>query len=161
MRTKAFWILLIAALLLLGVQAFIFSYANPPAETNEVLIIKTETIIKERIVEVPYEVRIFTTELERFGSYAELREWLDKIQIELWAACDPGWNCQDFAWWLFERAIEDGYLMAYYGIRPGTYNAAFERQISTAHAINSTYINGFTYLIEPQDLKVFPDWEVE
>ena len=158
---KLLWILLVAALLLFSFSAG--GYLNPRTETVEIPVRVVETVIEERIVEVPapYEVRVFTTELERFESYAELEEWLRQIQIELWEDMEPGWVCRDFAWWLFERAIEEGYLMAYHSIRPETYNAVFTRQISTAHAINATFINGYTYLIEPQDFKVFPDFEIE
>ncbi len=123
----------------------------------------TQLITITKIVEVEVEVPklVYSNDFRYFTSYAELRIWLDSVKTEIRAAVQPDWNCQSYAWWLFERAIEDGYLMAKYGIRAETYNAVFERQITGAHAINATFINNHTYLIEPQGLKVFPDFEIE
>ena len=106
--------------------------------------------------------------LEEFDSYAELRAWLDTIEPELLAARQETWDCQDFSWWLFYRALDDGYIVSFYVLEPLNYEGIFGRPMPTAHALNATYINGYTYFIEPQGLTgdedfiaVFPDFEIE
>lgn len=106
-----------------------------------------------RLVEKP---KVYN-KLRNFGTYEALRTWLDSVREDLNDASRAYWNCQDYAWWLFERAMADGYLMAKYSIRPDTYNEAFNANITGAHAINATYIRRHTYLIEPQGLLTFPD----
>jgi hypothetical protein len=110
-----------------------------------------------RLIEKP---KVYN-KLRNFGSYQVLRDWLDDVREDLNDASRAYWNCQDYAWWLFERALADSYLMAKYSIGPDTYNEAFDANITGAHAINATYINRHTYLIEPQGLIIFPDWEIE
>ena len=104
----------------------------------------------------------YTQTLNRFENYAELRAWLDGIYLEMREAKQADWNCVDCSWWLIERAQADGYLMVYHGILAEAYNTCFTNlQLDGAHAITATYINGHTYLIEPQNFEVFPDYEVE
>lgn len=101
---------------------------------------------------------VYTSELVRFESYQELRTWLDSVYFEMRGARQPDWICQDYSWWLVERASQDGYLMIYHGIRAEQYNNSFTNlQLDGGHAITATYINGLTYLIEPQNFEVFPN----
>lgn len=104
---------------------------------------------------------VYTGKLEPFKSYQELRDWLDRIKPELEQAKQIDWICQDYAWWLVERAIDDCKLMIYYSLDPKGYKSLFGVEVETAHAITGTYINGYTYLIEPQTLQIFPDWSIK
>jgi hypothetical protein len=127
-------------------------------EQSTTTLVKTETVTcltTETAIETVYSGKI-----EQFKSLNELRDWLDKIEPELESSKKPDWICQDFAWWLVERALRDCKLMTYYSLDAKNYYSLFGVEIKSAHAITATYIQGYTYLIEPQGLEVFPDWNI-
>ncbi len=100
-------------------------------------------------------------ELVEFESYAALRVWLDEVYPEIQEATQDDWRCVDFAWWMFYRVVDDGYLLSFYVVTPEQYQSAFTILLETSHAMNATYIKGSTYLIEPQLAETFPDFEVD
>jgi len=125
-----------------------------PPVTEIKTVLKTETFTRT-LYPSPCDLR-------KFGSYGDLTDWLDSIRVEIKEARSPDWNCTNYAWWLVERAMKDGYLMIYHGISAEAYNSSFtDLQLDGAHAITATYINGHTYLIEPQNLEVFPNYDIE
>lgn len=143
--------------------------ATPPitiTETQPVVTI-TETLIEPAITithtkETHTIERIYTGELVRFESYSELRAWLDTVEPEMRAYRSPELKCGDYSWWLIERAMQDGYLIVYHSITAEQYNSSFTNlQLDGAHAITATYINGLTYLIEPQGFEIFPNKEMK
>lgn len=122
---------------------------------------KTITAPPETVTTTTTEV-IYTGVLKRFSSYEELAYWLASIENEMRAARQPDWTCSNYAWWLVERAQADGYLMVFHPVLAEVYNSSFtDLQLDEAHAITATYISGHTYLIEPQNLEVFPNYNVE
>ena len=139
-----FSLFIMACLLLTGCGAII---ANYPTATTTVTITKATTV-----------TMVVYKDLSYFRDYNELSTWLDGIWDEYKEYREPEYNCVDYSWWLIERARQDGYFIVYHPINPEQYNSSFSKlTIDGGHAITATYIHGKTYLIEPQNLEVYPN----
>lgn len=120
-------------------------------------------------VEVPVEVEkiveidklIYETATNQFESYSELKTWLNGKKPELLEAEKTDWLCIDYAWWLLEQAQTEGYLFVMYPLDTDSYNEIFnQNKVDIGHRVAATYINGYTYIVDPISLKTFPDYEI-
>lgn len=169
MKVKLFIGIFAGLLLLIFVGCGSVVAVYPAVYTTETVsqtIKITETVTMENVTTKTISETICVTEyiqiLNQFESYEELSSWLESVKSEMRTARQTDWICQDFSWWLVNRAQKDGFLMIFHGIKPEAYNSCFTNlQLDGAHAITATYINGHTYLIEPQNMEVFPSYNIQ
>ncbi len=90
--------------------------------------------------------------VRNFESEEELYNWLGQVYVERHAE----WNCTDYALWLANEALYDGFNLPTYDMAVSMYDNLFGTDIGTDiwHRINYTEIGGVTYLIEPQTKEV-------
>jgi len=118
-------------------------------EYRDIRVVETKTVIRE--TEVPVEVVVKEPlELCEFSSLEELKVWLteDDTDEVYYIFCDESgraefkwserWDCDDYAFQLQRRALEQGYLMS------------VEITKNQTHLANSTPIGNKIYIIEPQ-----------
>jgi hypothetical protein len=145
-------------------MAFSFGLAAaglfPPRIENKYQTI-TEIIYKDSpvVTQTIYQDR-FLTQIKEFQSTQELYAYYLTVNSEMFAASTKEWICADYAWWMVERATNDGYLLSYCQIWNDKYNNIFRLNHfgveDGSHAIVSTHINGLTKYMEPQNGEIFP-----
>lgn len=100
----------------------------------------------DKIVEVPRESR-------NFNSVEELEQWLSNI---IWFK-QADFDCDDFAFQLQDRALNDGYKLNVELIQSSEYNRLFKKaklRPNKIHAINLALIGNKAYYIEPQNYEI-------
>jgi len=125
-----------------------------------------ETVVYEPVEKVIVEHVETTKPLREFQSLEELEQWLVNIEVldihfdmvdKETGQHIKGFDCEDYAIRLQEKALRDGYVMSFEVIRPVEYNALFKQKRIPAdkiHAINSVIIGNEVYYIEPQTREV-------
>ena len=106
------------------------------------------TDLKEQVSNRNIELQALIQELERIQQRPEQPRYFTSLEeFETWLAQDntdkrhyfaDDFNCLDFALMLQERALRDGYIIS------------LESPPIANHWLNSVYINGSIYLVEPQ-----------
>lgn len=128
-------------------------YVDKPVYTErivekEVIVerVVEKIIVVEKIVEVP-------AELKSFGNVTALREWLGEEGRFVLLGKDK--DCDDYALWLQDKGLKDGYLISIEAIFPDEYNKIFKRmEIDTPHLMNSVIIGNEYWYIEPQTREI-------
>ena len=140
---------------------------KPVERVIERIVYEPVEKVIERVVYEPVEKiivkRIETLKpLRHFENFDELEQWLgnmcvldihfDMVDKEIGQHI-KGFDCDDYAIRLQEKALRDGYVMSFEVIRPVEYNALFKQKRIPAddiHAINSVILGNEVYYIEPQ-----------
>lgn len=104
--------------------------------------------------------------LRYYQDLNELEQWLEEMEI-LDTASNAvvaevyqdvtGYDCDDYALKLQEKALQDGYMMSFEIINSSEYNDLFKQgQIpdGAIHAINSAIIGNEVYYIEPKTREI-------
>lgn len=143
---KILW--LIPLLFLTGCSPQIVEVEKPVTE----YVYVRDVIYIERIVEVEKIVEVeVPIELKNFNNVEELREWLgEEVHFILFGDTD----CDDYALWLQNKGMKDGYLVNYEAIMPDEYNEFFKKRVDGLHTINSVIIGNEFYYIEPQTREI-------
>lgn len=128
---------------------------EPAEKVIETVVYKpVERVIIKRI-ETPKPLR-------NFQNLDELEQWLGNIGVidihfdvvdEETSQRIKGFDCEDYAIRLQEKALRDGYIMSFEVIRSAEYNALFKQKRipnGDIHAINLVIIGNEVYYIEPQ-----------
>jgi hypothetical protein len=140
---------------------------NPTVETR---LVQIRTI---RYVEIPgntttrieppqtvERVENDVEEIRNFADVDELKTWLNnrgRTTSIIFEQTGAAIDCDDFALELQREALEDGYMVNFQIIEPGSYNSLFEDMKipdNTLHAINLVIIGNRTYYIEPQTAEI-------
>jgi len=134
---------------------------------EKVVYTPVEKVI-ERVVYEPVEkVTIKYIEkprpLYQFQDLEELERWLGNIDVlnihfkmvdrETGQHIKNGFDCDDYALRLQDKALRDGYMMSFEVVHPREYNELFQQgriPDGTIHAINSAIIGNGVYYIEPK-----------
>ena len=120
-------------------------------QTVEKIVYVDKPVVEyvDKIIEVAKELR-------NFSSLQELEQWLNKgkstIQFK-----QPDFDCDDFAFQLQDRALNDGYKLNVELIQSSEYNRLFKKaklRPNKIHAINSALIGNKAYYIEPQNYEI-------
>lgn len=114
--------------------------------------INIETKYIERIidhyVETPVEVEVVREVPQRlieFSSLEELKEWLERNDVDSRIPSYPGFDCDDYAYQLQKNAAKDGYIIS----------TELIIENGELHMLNSALIGNDIYFIEPQDDEVW------
>jgi hypothetical protein len=128
--------------------------------TVESRLVGTHTVeyIEETVTETEYVyvVKSVPVELRNFINLEELEKWLhdrEDTNIVRFQQTDKVLDCDDFAFELQRKALEDGYITSFEIIGRSEYNELFKTTMppeQSLHAINLAIIGNNVYYIEPQ-----------
>jgi hypothetical protein len=128
--------------------------------TVEARLVETHTVeyIEEKVVETEYidVIRRVKTELKNFTTLNELEDWLVTTYKQAtihFQQTDTAFDCDDYAFEMQQKALEDGYIMSFEIISISEYNELFAIPLSetdSLHAINLAIIGNSVFYIEPQ-----------
>ncbi len=128
-------------------------YADKPIYIEQIVerVVEVEKIVEvERVVEITIEVPM---ELKSFGNVTALREWLG--EEGRFVLLGKNKDCDDYALWLQNKGLKDGYLISIEAIFPDEYNKLFTRmEINEPHLMNSVIIGNEYWYIEPQTREI-------
>ncbi len=163
-------------LLAIGVLSLTFGIVVPanqatseiPITTNlnssfkpsvECRVVESHTIqyVDRPVTEVKYIecVKSVPVELRNFNDLKELEQWvggMEKITVIRFESLDATIDCDDYALWMQQKALADGYIMSFQVIAWSEYNTIFRTKLPTGslHAINLAIVGNNAYFIEPQ-----------
>ncbi len=140
---------------------------KPVERIVETIVYKPVEKIRETVVYEPVEKviveRIETAKpLRNFQNLDELEQWLGNIGVldihfdvvdKETGQRIRGFDCEDYAIRLQEKALRDGYIISFEVIHSAEYNALFKQKripSGVIHAINLVIPGNEIYYIEPQ-----------
>ncbi len=122
-------------------------------------VVESHTIqyVDRPVTEVKYIecVKSVPVELRNFNDLKELEQWvggMEKITVIRFESPDATIDCDDYALWMQQKALADGYIMSFQVIAWSEYNTIFRAKVPTGslHAINLAIVGNGAYFIEPQ-----------
>ena len=145
---------LLAGAVVTGTFCFGAYYGQKTFEPQTRIVTKTKTQVQTKIeyvdrivpnyVEKPVKVEVVREvprQLKYFASLEGLKGWLEQDTTDSLIPSYPGFDCDDYAYKLQQRAVKDGYIISTELVwKDGQY-----------HMLNSALIGKDIYFVEPQD----------